>query len=183
MKQSRWLMLAGTLFVALVAVEGWPALRDLNSRFEWRAVDADSDGATLDGVQVRVQTQIAAIAAQRPERAAMLVRLELQVEPEALDAWNDCRVSVHGPGGRIWMPLTNAGVDGAIRLLSEDGKNRGLCRLYGIEPAQDVQTLHADQLFLLPSDELQGLRLHVSGAGTRPHALSFALTPEIRQLP
>ncbi|AEC21196.1 hypothetical protein PT7_2656 [Pusillimonas sp. T7-7] len=39
------------------------------------------------------------------------------------------------------------------------------------------------KLFLLPSGSLEGLRLHVSGMGTRPQALSFAITPAIRQLP
>src|SRR5690554_4156335 len=111
MKQPGWLALAGMLFAALVAVNGWPALRELSANREWRAIDASPDGATLDELQIAVEAQIAAIAAQKPERAAVLVRLKMQVTPAARQAWKDCRVSLHGATGQAWMPLTSANTD------------------------------------------------------------------------
>ena len=72
--------------------------------------------------------------------------------------------------------------DGAIKMLSSDHKNASPCNLYVENGGEGEYTLYADQLFMLPSDGLQDLRLHVSGLGTRPRALAFALQPEIRRL-
>lgn len=183
MKQLGWLTSASILFAVVVAIEGWPALRDLSSNREWRSIEAPPDGGSMEELQVTVEEQIAAIAAQKPERAAVLIRLKMQVTPAARKAWKDCRVSLRGATGQIWMPLTSASSDGAIKALAPDHKNFGLCRLYPRNEPAGNETIHADQLFLLPSGSLEGLRLHVSGMGTRPQALSFVITPAIRQLP
>jgi len=183
MKQKKWLVSAGVLFAALVAIEGWPALRDLSVNREWRPVGASPDGATLDGLQVAIATQVAAIAEQKPERAAVLVRLTLQVTPGARAAWQDCRVSLRNKAGEVWMPLTSASSDGAIKALSPDQKNVGPCRLFARGEQAGIETVQADQLFLLPANGLQGLQLHVSGQGTRPQALSFPVAPTVRRLP
>ncbi|MGB6103112.1 MAG: hypothetical protein WBF88_04605 [Pusillimonas sp.] len=183
MRQLGWLASACVLFAAVVAVDGWPALRELDSSREWRAIDAAPNGASLEGLQVAVETQVAAIAAQRPERAAVLIRLSMEVTPAAREAWKDCRVSLHDTAGKVWMPLTSANSDGAIKALSPDRKSFGPCRLYSTDERENKETILADQLFLLPADSLQTLRLHVSGVGTRPRALSFAIAPAVRQLP
>lgn len=183
MKQRGWLASASVLFVMVVALEGWPALRDLNSNREWRSIDATPDGASMNELEVVVEEQIAAIAAQKPERTAMLIRLKMQVTPVAREAWKDCSVSLRNAAGQVWLPLTSASTDGAVKALAPDHKNFGLCRLYPRSETADAETIRADQLFLLPSNKLEGLRLHVSGMGTRPHALSFALNPNIRRLP
>jgi len=183
MKQLRWLVSAGALFAVLVAVEGWPALRDLSMNREWRTVEASTNGASMNGLRLNMQTQVAAISAQKPDRAAVFVRLQMLVTPSAREAWKDCRVSLRGPAGQIWMPVTNTSADGAIKLLSPDGKNHGLCRLFSRGEPEDTETIQADQLFLLPTDSMQELRLHVSGIGTRPHTLSFAITPTVRKFP
>lgn len=184
MKQLGWLVSAVALFAVLLAVQGWPALRDLNTTRESRLIDAPASGASLDGLQVAVELQIAAIAAQMPERAVVLVRLNMQVTPDARDAWKDCRVSLHNAAGEVWLPLTSASSDGAIKAIAPDRRNHGLCRLFARDPQTGTETVRADQLFLLPSDRLQqDLRLQISGIGTRPRALSFAVTPTVRQLP
>src|SRR5690606_31973489 len=182
MKPWRWLASAAVLFGVIVAVEGWPALRDLAASREWRAIDASADGANLEGLQVAVTEQIAAIAVQKSERAAVLVRLDRQVTPEARAAWKDCRVSLQSPAGEVWMPLTSASADGAIKALAPDRRNLGPCRLFARDDEQGTEMVGADELFLLPTDSLQDLRLQISGVGTRPRALSIALTPTVRQL-
>lgn len=183
MKPWGWLASAGLLFAVLVAVESRPALRELSANREWRLIDASPDGASMDGLRLAVQTQVAAIAAPKPDRAALLIRLNMQVTPAARRAWQDCRVSLRGSDGQIWMPVTNASSDGAVKFLSPDGKNFGLCRLYSRDGHEGAETVLADQLFLLPVDSLQGLRLHISGIGTRPRALSMAIAPAIKHLP
>ena len=183
MKQGKWLAAASMLAIMTIAIEGWPAWRELSQHKEWRSSETTSGSASMHGLQVSVDQQIAAIAAQRPERAALLIRLALRVTPDARKAWTDCRVSLHHDAGQTWLPLTSASADGAIKALSPDHQNFGLCRLYSHNESTDNETLLADQLFLLPSTSVQGLRLHVSGLGTRPQALSFALNPEVRQLP
>lgn len=183
MKPWQWGGSVAALAAVLVALEGWPALREVAASREWRPVAASVEGGKLDGLQVAVAAQIAAIAELRPERAAVLVRLDLQVTPEARASWTDCRVSLQSPAGEIWMPLTSASADGAIKAISPDRRNHGACRLYSTSEQEGIEAVQADQLFLLPSDRLQGLRLHVSGLGTRPRALSFELTPEVRRLP
>lgn len=183
MKQLGWLASASVLFVMVVALEGWPAWRDLSRNNEWRDIDATPSGASMNGLQVMIEEQIAVIAPQRPERAGMLVRLKLKVTPEARQAWIDCRVSLHNEAGQTWMPLTSANTHGAIKAMTPDHKDFGLCTLYPQGKIPDTETVRADQLFLLPSNGLEGLRLHVSGLGTRPHTLSFALNPNIKRLP
>lgn len=183
MKKPGWLAVAAVLFAVIIAVDGWPALRELSANREWRAIDGSPGGASMDGLQVAVVAQTAAIAAQKPERAAVLIRLKMQVTPAAREAWQDCRVSLHSATGQIWMPLSSASADGAIKALSPDRKNAGLCRLQPKDDGNGNETVHADQVFLLPTNSLQGLRLHVSGVGTRPRALSFAIAPAVRNLP
>jgi len=182
MKLLPWLS-ACILFAVLVAVESWPALRDLSMNREWRTVAVSTNSASMKGMQLKVETQLAAISAQKPDRAAVFVRLQMLVTPAVRDEWKDCRVSLHGSAGRVWMPVTNASADGAIKLLSPDGKNHGMCRLFSRTGPDDTETVQADQLFLVPTDSMRDLRLHVSGAGTRPHALSFAIAPAVRQFP
>lgn len=183
MKKSGWLLTASVLFIAIVALEGWPALRDMSSSREWRVVNGSPNGTSMNGLHVAIEEQIAAISAQKPERAAVLIRLRMAVTPAARDAWTDCRVSLHDGAGQVWMPLTSANTHDAVKFIAPDHHNFGVCTLYPrTEPAGD-ETIRADQLFLLPSDGLENLQLHVSGVGTRPHALSFAVKPNIRQLP
>ena len=183
MKQRGWIATAGILFALIVGIETWPAWQQLNKHHEWHKVEASANTATLNELQVTIEAHTAAIAAQRPERAALLVRLKLHLTPAARQAWTDCQVSLHNETGQIWMPLTSASADGAIKALAPDHKNAGACRLYAQGESEDEETLYADQLFLLPSNGLQGLQLHVSGLGTRPEALSFELNPEVRKLP
>src|SRR5690606_10852525 len=109
--------------------------------------------------------------------------LKLDVTPGAREAWQDCRVSLRDPAGRRWMPLTSASTDGAIKALASDNNNFGLCRLYPRDDPEGKETIRADQLYLLPADSLQDLTLHLSGIGTLPRFLSFAITPAVRQLP
>ena len=182
MKQLTWLASAAVLLAGVLVLEGWPAYQDLASNREWRAVDAHPEGATLQNLQVKVHTQVAAIAAQRPERAALLVRLEMQATPATQAAWGACRVSLRNAEDEVWRPLSSTTTDGVIKALSPDHKNAGPCKLYTTEDSQGEQTLYADQLFMLPSSALQGLRLYVSGQGTRPQALAFTLQPEVKHL-
>src|SRR3546814_20627612 len=116
MKQLGWLTSASILFAVVVAIEGWPALRDLSSNREWRSIEAPPDGGSMEELQVTVEEQIAAIAAQKPERAAVLIRLKMQVTPAARKAWKDCRVSFGSAERRVgqegvrtcrsrWYPL------------------------------------------------------------------------------
>lgn len=182
MKQLAWLASAAVLFAGVLIIEGWPAYKEMARNREWRIVEAAPDGATLQGLRVAVHTQVAAIAGLRPERAALFVRLELRATPAARTAWTGCAVSLRDAAGQVWTPLVSATTDGAIKTLAPDRKNHGPCNLYSENGGQGEETLYADQIFMLPSDGLQDLRLHVSGLGTRPNVLVFALEPEIRRL-
>ena len=182
MKQLKWLAGSAALLAAVLAIEGWPAYQGLAHNREWKAITAAPEGTELQGLKVKIHTQVAAIAAQRPERAAMLVRLEIQGTQAAGQDWGMCKVSLRNASDEVWMPLTSATTDGVIKALSPDHKNAGPCKPYMAENTEGEQTWYADQLFMLPSSALQGLRLYVSGQGTRPQALAFTLQPEVKHL-
>lgn len=183
MKQLKWLASASVLLAMVVAIEGWPALRELAAHREWQAVEATANGASIDGLQIMIEEQVAAVAAAKPERAALLIRLKMHVTPAARASWKDCRVSLRDAAGHLWMPLTSASSDGAIKALTSDQKNFGLCRLYPRSEPEGEEIIQADQLFLLPANNLQNLQLHVSGIGIRPQALAFEINPALRRFP
>ncbi|MCB5362718.1 hypothetical protein H0484_02975 [Pusillimonas sp. CC-YST705] len=183
MKRRYWLACAGVLFAAAVALKGWFSFTELASNREWQAIPAGPDGTALKGVQVSVQQQTAAITTQRPNYAALFVRLQLNLAPNASQAWQDCRVSLHGEDGQIWRPVTTGDVYGVVKMLARDGKNLGLCNMHSHTEQKEAETRGADQLFLVPVEALDTLHVHVSGLGTRPEAISIPLTPSIRRLP
>lgn len=176
---ARWAA-ALFLFCTLTVLAAWPGFVDLRRSSEWEVVEAGGRDASLKGVQVRLLAAEGATTEQLPDRAAILVRLETVGDQEANDRWVDCRVSLLGEGGEVWLPLTAGNSDAVVRALSPDGENNRPCRSAYRDNDEAGKPLLSDQLFLVASDRMHGLRLHVSGLGTRPMALSFPLEPRVR---
>lgn len=177
MRHLIWLGITLVLFVATLGLTGWSDATDLAHQREWNVVNADASAGELDGIRVRVRDARAAIADNNADQALLLVRLDRQGSSEAASAWVDCRASLQGPGGEVWLPLHTAPASRAIQFLAPDGKDNGTCN--SASPGEGGAAT-SDQIYRLPAAALDHLTLHVSGYGTRPAALSFQLKPTVR---
>jgi len=182
MRYLLWIILAAALLLANVVVAGWTEITDLRRAREWRVTQAGKAGAELRGVHVRVDQVRAGRAPSQPERALVLVRLALRGPEAARQGWAGCDVSLRAAADRVWLRLISADTEGAVRVLSRDGENKGRCNPIPYDAPPDGQEILSDQLFLVPVELLKGARLRVSAGGTWPEALEFAVTPVLRDL-
>ena len=140
---------------------------------------ADASEGELEGLRVRVTEAQAVVIESRPDRGLLLVRLDLEASPDAASAWVDCRASIRGENGEVWLPLYDPAVSGAVRLLASDGKDNRPCN---VSVLGESGRATADQLYRLPRAALGRVTLHVSGYGTRPSALAFEVRPTVRTI-
>jgi len=179
MRHVVWLGIALALFVAALGLTGWSDFRDLAHQREWNVAQADAAEGELEGLCVRVMEAQAVVVESRPDRGLLLVRLDLEASPDAAPAWVDCRASIRGENGEIWLPLYGTDVSGAVQLLASDGKDNRPCNLAALAESGRAT---ADQLYRLPRAALDRVTLHVSGYGTRPSALAFEIEPAVRTI-
>ncbi|ABL69822.1 hypothetical protein [Paracoccus denitrificans] len=182
MKHLLWVIIAAVLLLANVVVGGWTEIADLRRAREWTVSQAGEAGAKLRGVHVRVDQVWAGSAPNLSERALVLVRLALRGPEAARQGWAGCDLSLRDAADRVWLPLISTDSEGAVRVLSPDGENKGRCNPIPYDAPPDRQEFLSDQLFLVPSELLKGARLRVSAWGTRPEALEFAVKPVLRDL-
>ena len=176
MKHLRWLLVTATLFALTLVLMGWSDFRELAHQRVWDAVNVDAAEAELAGVRVSVRDTQMAVVKNKPGRGLLYVRIVLQGTTSDISSWMNCRVSLQGPDGQMWMPLTGFDVRGVIKILAPDNDDHGNCNL-GMISGQEPAVF--DQIYRIPTTDLNKLRLHVSGYKTRPDALSFALKPEV----
>ncbi|MBS7544000.1 hypothetical protein [Ancylobacter oerskovii] len=177
MRQIFWLGTTLVFFTATLGLTAWPDLKDLAHQREWRVARVSTAEGELAGIRVEVRDARAAVVESKPDRALLLVRLDLQGPPEAAASWVDCRISLRGADGAVWLPLHSHSTRGAAKILAPDGKDNGTCNTRSV--SGDAPATF-DQLYRLPSSALDDLTLHVSGYGTRPSALAFDIKPTVR---
>ncbi|MCP8896490.1 hypothetical protein KYK29_16310 [Shinella daejeonensis] len=178
MKNLRWLAVTAVLFTATLCVTGWSVLKDLGHQREWKAVSVSGAEGELDGIRVGVREARAAVVDNKPDRALLFVRIDLQGLQTNAQSWVDCRASLRSSDGQMWLPIYDYSIRGAIRILASDGKDNGDCN--PTEVTESSPTTF-DQIYRLPASALDDLTLRVSGYGTRPAALAFPLKPEVRR--
>ena len=177
MRHVIWLGIALALFVATLGLSGWSDFRELARQREWNVPQANASEGELEGLRVRVTEAQAVVIESRPDRGLLLVRLDLEASPAAASAWVDCRVSIRGENGEVWLPLHDLEATGVMRLLASDGKDNRPCNPAAVAESGRVT---ADHLYRLPRAVLNRVTLHVSGYGTRPSALAFEMRPTVR---
>lgn len=179
MRHVLWLGIALALFAVTLVVTGWSDFRDLAHQREWNVVRADAAEGELEGLRVRVTEAQAVVIESRPERGLLFVRLDLEASSETASAWVDCRASIRGENGEIWLPLYDMAVSGVVQLLASDNKDNRPCNLSGLVESGRTTV---DQLYRLPRAALDRVTLHISGPGTRPSALAFEISPNVRTI-
>ncbi|HWL57650.1 MAG TPA: hypothetical protein VNQ78_13395 [Paracoccus sp. (in: a-proteobacteria)] len=180
MKNLGWLAVTLALFIVTLVLTGWPAFKDLGHQREWKAVAASSTEGELHGIQVGIREVKAAVVDNRPDRALLFLRMELQGPQSAMESWTDCRASLQSASGERWLPIEGYSIRAAIQILASDGKDNGNCSPAGVTGNAPATF---DQIYRLPAGELDNLTLKVSGYGTRPEALAFPIRPEVRRFP
>ncbi|RJL22670.1 hypothetical protein [Paracoccus siganidrum] len=183
MRRIGWLALTALFFALTAGIGAKTAILDLRGEREWDLTDTGPAGGALEGVALRVELTRAATAPQRPDRALLLVRLALDGPPAARAAWVDCRVTLRHGQDRLWRPLETANTDAAIRTIAPDGQNMGRCNPQPFDAPADAGPILSDQVFLVPVEALDGLRLHVSAQGTRPRALALPIAAQLVAIP
>lgn len=177
MKHLGWITLTVFFLVASSVISAQVAIFDLRKEREWKLERVAAPGAELDGVTVRVEATRAVTTLQRPEHALVHVRLSLQGQEDARQAWLNCRLTLHDDRGRVWFPLETGNIDGAIKAIASDGLSNNRCNPTPYDAPANDSVILSDQVFLVPANMLAQLSMHVSGYGTRPRALAMPITP------
>ena len=113
-----------------------------------------------------------------PDRALVYLRLEVQGDEDRLRGWLMCDLGLTDAQGRKWLPLTGEIAVQIGKLLGDPGDpHRGCSQTLSGGEALSVQA------FMLPVDALNDLRVEISGASTRPDALSLPFRPVLRPPP
>lgn len=173
-------LLALTLICAALAVlvTAWPDIREWRGAGNWRVARVEADRGTLDGVSVRVDAARAVILPSLPDRALVYLRLEVQGDEDRLRGWLMCDLGLTDAQGRKWLPLTGEIAAQIGKLLGDPGDpHRGCSQTLSGGEALSVQA------FMLPVEALNDLRAEISGASTRPDALSLPFRPVLRPPP
>lgn len=175
-------LLGLTLICATLAVlvTAWPDIVELRDARNWRVARAEGDSGTLDGVSVRVDAARAMILPSVPDRAMVYLRMELQGDEKLRRGWLLCDLGLTDAQGRKWLPLAGDIASQIAKLLGDPGDPRQNCSQALTASADTLMTVQA---FMLPVDALEGLRVELSGASTRPDALSLPFRPVLRPPP
>lgn len=182
MKKLGWIVLALLFLLVNSVVSARVAIHDLSKDREWELELISGREGVLDGVTVQLVTTKAVTTAIKADRALVHVRLSLQGPKSALSAWINCRLVLRDSQNRVWAPMENKNTDGAVKILASDRHNNGRCNPTPYDQPADDRAAFSDQVFLVPVETLQDLVLHVSGYGTRPRALAFAVRPALTTL-
>lgn len=134
----------------------------------------------LAGVQVAVQDARAMTFPERPDRAIVYLRLQLQGSPDQLRGWSTCEPRLWDGQGRHWLPLYN---QLGIEVVSMLGRNKTLTgsRSCSQSLAGDPPAV-SEQAYLVPVEALEDLQLEISGLHTLPKALDMPLGLTVQPL-
>lgn len=184
MRQAGWVIVALLLSLAGALVTAVPDLRELRVARIWRLVQTDAAAATLDNVEIRVDAAQAAVLEGMPDRTVVYLRLQLDGTPEDLHRWMACDLALVDGQGRRWLPLdTEAGWEIVELFAGEDAALFGYSCSLSLIMAESGQPALSHQAFLVPTGQLNALRIELAGMKTRPDGVSLPLNPVLRPLP
>ncbi len=181
MRALFWLAVTLFSYATAVVVIDWPALKELWHAKSWQITRTDEPKAELAGVRISIAEQYAIIAPTAPDRAVVYLRLALDGAPEQRAAWLFCDIALSDDQGQRWLPLMNE-LGGQLLALMGDKSGRS-CSQSLNQSEENGGPVTSEQVFMLPADRLSALRLELSGAKTRPKAVSMPLRPVLRQSP
>ncbi len=163
------------LTAATCLVVAWDDLVDLRKSKVWR----HRSGDTLAGATVFVEASQIMTFPERPDRALVYLRLRLEGQPEALQAWLTCNPVLIDAEGRRWSALYN---QLGIEAVSAMGKDEPLSTSRSCSQSLMSDPAISEQAYLVPRASVEALSLEISGLRTYPDALLIPLSLRV-QLP